>query len=91
MYDRLLSHSASIRSRRCSSPKVSPLRVAAGGGPFYVTVIGNGFTASSSLGAAIPPSAEYGVVMHTGLAAGDGLLVVPNGTRVTACTLSTSP
>lgn len=65
--------------------------MAAGGGPFYVTVIGNGFTASSSLGAAIPPSAEYGVVMHTGLAAGDGLLVVPNGTRVTACTLSTSP
>jgi len=44
-----------------------------------------------NLGAAIPATNEYGVVMYSGLAAGDGLLVVPNGTKVTAFTLSTSP
>ena len=44
-----------------------------------------------NLGAAIPASAEYGVVQYTGLAAGDGLLVVPNGTKVTAYVLSTNP
>ena len=44
-----------------------------------------------NLGAAIPASAEYGVVQYTGLAAGDGLLVVPNGTKVTAYLLSTNP
>ena len=44
-----------------------------------------------NLGAAIPPSDEYGVVQYTGLAAGDGLLVVPNGTKVTAYVLSTNP
>jgi hypothetical protein len=46
---------------------------------------------SKNLGAAIPASTEYGVVMYTGLAAGDGLLVVPNGIKVTAYTLSVSP
>ena len=46
---------------------------------------------SKNLGAAIPATNEYGVVLYTGLAAGDGLLVVPNGTKVTAYTLSTSP
>jgi outer membrane protein assembly factor BamB len=46
---------------------------------------------SQNLGAAIPSSGEYGVVLYTGLAAGDGLLVVPNGTKVTAFVLSTSP
>jgi outer membrane protein assembly factor BamB len=44
-----------------------------------------------NLGAAIPASDEYGVVQYTGLAAGDGLLVVPNGTKVTAYVLSTNP
>jgi outer membrane protein assembly factor BamB len=43
------------------------------------------------LGAAIPSSNEIGVDFYTGLAAGDGLLVVPNGNNVTAFTLSTSP
>ncbi len=46
---------------------------------------------TQSLGAAIPASNEYGVVQYTGLAAGDGLLVVPSGTKVTAFVLSTSP
>jgi outer membrane protein assembly factor BamB len=46
---------------------------------------------NQNLGAAIPATNEYGVVQYTGLAAGDGLLVVPNGTRVTAFVLSTSP
>jgi hypothetical protein len=44
-----------------------------------------------NLGAAIPASDEYGDVQYTGLAAGDGLLVVPNGTKVTAYVLSTNP
>lgn len=46
---------------------------------------------TQNLGAAVPPSTEYGPIMYTGLAAGDGLLVVPSGTKVTAYTLSTSP
>jgi outer membrane protein assembly factor BamB len=46
---------------------------------------------NQNLGAAIPASDEYGVVQYTGLAAGDGLLVVPNGTKVTAYVLSTNP
>ncbi len=44
-----------------------------------------------SLGAAIPSSFQYGSDFYTGLAAGDGLLVVPSGNNVTAFTLSTSP
>ncbi len=46
---------------------------------------------TQNLGAAIPFSANYGGGIYTGLAAGDGLLVVPSGTKVTAYTLSTSP
>jgi outer membrane protein assembly factor BamB len=46
---------------------------------------------SQNLGAAIPASNEYGVVLYSGLAAGDGLLVVPSGTKLTAFVLSTSP
>ncbi len=46
---------------------------------------------NKNLGAAIPATAEYGLVQYTGLAAGDGLLVVPNGTKVTAFVLSTDP
>jgi outer membrane protein assembly factor BamB len=46
---------------------------------------------NQNLGAAIPATQEYGVVQYTGLAAGDGLLVVPNGTKVTAFVLSTTP
>jgi outer membrane protein assembly factor BamB len=46
---------------------------------------------NQNLGAAIPATNEYGVVQYTGLAAGDGLLVVPNGTKVTAFVLSTTP
>ena len=44
---------------------------------------------NKNLGAAIPATAEYGLVQYTGLAAGDGLLIVPNGTKVTAYILST--
>jgi outer membrane protein assembly factor BamB len=66
--------------------------IGSGGGNLYAL---DGTTGqqvwTQSLGAAIPPSTEYGPVMYTGLAAGDGLLVVPNGTKVTAYTLSTSP
>jgi outer membrane protein assembly factor BamB len=46
---------------------------------------------TQNLGAAVPSSSDYGVVIYTGLSAGDGLLVVPSGTKVTAYTLSTSP
>jgi outer membrane protein assembly factor BamB len=46
---------------------------------------------NQNLGAAIPATNEYGEVIYTGLAAGDGLLVVPNGTKVTAFVLSTTP
>jgi outer membrane protein assembly factor BamB len=46
---------------------------------------------TQNLGAAIPAINEFALVIYSSLAAGDGLLVVPNGTRVTAFTLSTSP
>ncbi len=47
---------------------------------------------TKSLGAAIPASPGYAPSLpYTGLAAGDGLLVVPNGTNVTAFVLSTNP
>jgi outer membrane protein assembly factor BamB len=47
---------------------------------------------TKSLGAAIPASPGYAPQLpYTGLAAGDGLLVVPNGTSVTAFVLSSSP
>jgi outer membrane protein assembly factor BamB len=45
---------------------------------------------SKNLGAAIPATDEYNG-QYTGLAAGDGLLIVPNGTKVTAYVLSTNP
>lgn len=44
------------------------------------------------LGAAIPSGAGWGAGLPlSGLSAGDGLLVVPAGTKVTAYTLSTNP
>lgn len=46
---------------------------------------------NQNLGATIPAFNEYSLTEYTGLAAGDGLLVVPNGTKVTAFVLSTSP
>ncbi|HEY1900101.1 MAG TPA: PQQ-binding-like beta-propeller repeat protein [Steroidobacteraceae bacterium] len=46
---------------------------------------------SENLGAPIPANFEDRGTIYTGLAAGDGLLVVPNGTKVTAFTLSSSP
>jgi outer membrane protein assembly factor BamB len=46
---------------------------------------------TQNLGAAIPATNEFQLTQYTGLAAGDGLLVVPNGTKVTAFVLSTSP
>lgn len=46
---------------------------------------------SNNLGAAIPANDEFGNGIYTGLAAGDGLLVVPAGTKVTAFVLSTNP
>jgi len=47
---------------------------------------------TKNLGAAIPASPGYAPQLpYSGLAAGDGLLVVPNGTRVTAFLLSASP
>ena len=66
--------------------------IGSGGGNLYALDAATGQQVwTQSLGAAIPPSTEYGPVLYTGLAAGDGLLVVPNGTKVTAYTLSTSP
>jgi outer membrane protein assembly factor BamB len=66
--------------------------IGSGGGNLYALDATSGAQVwTQNLGAAIPASEEYGVVMYTGLAAGDGLLVVPNGTKVTAYTLSTSP
>lgn len=44
-----------------------------------------------NLGAAIPSTYEGSLGMYSGLAAGDGLLVVPSGTKVTAYLLSASP
>jgi outer membrane protein assembly factor BamB len=44
-----------------------------------------------NLGAAIPSTQEFAQGFQTGLAAGDGILIVPNGNNVTAYTLSTSP
>jgi len=45
-----------------------------------------------NVGAAIPAGAGWGAqIPYSGLAAGDGLLVVPAGSTVTAYTLSTSP
>ena len=45
-----------------------------------------------NLGAAIPSGAGWGAGMPlSGLSAGDGLLIVPAGTSVTAYTLSTNP
>ena len=46
---------------------------------------------TQNLGAPIPSSNPSGTDFYTGLAAGDGLLLVPNGSNVTAFTLSTSP
>jgi len=46
---------------------------------------------TQNLGAAIPATNEYAIVIYSGLAAGDGILVVPNGTQVTAFRLSTAP
>jgi hypothetical protein len=43
------------------------------------------------MGAAIPATNEYGIAIYSALAAGDGLLVAPNGTKVTAFVLSTNP
>jgi outer membrane protein assembly factor BamB len=45
---------------------------------------------TQNLGAAIPANAEYNGT-YTSLAAGDGLLLVPNGTKLTAFVLSTNP
>ena len=66
--------------------------VGSGGGNLYALDATTGKQVwTQNLGAAIPPTNEYGNVIYTGLAAGDGLLVVPSGTKVTAYTLSTSP
>jgi outer membrane protein assembly factor BamB len=46
---------------------------------------------TQNMGAAIPATNEYGIAIYSALAAGDGLLVVPNGTKVTAFVLSTNP
>jgi outer membrane protein assembly factor BamB len=47
---------------------------------------------TKSLGAAIPASPGYvSQLPYTGLAAGDGLLVFPNGTSVTGFVSSSSP
>ena len=46
---------------------------------------------TQNLGAPIPSSNPSGTDFYTGLAAGDGLLLVPNGNNVTAFTLSASP
>jgi outer membrane protein assembly factor BamB len=47
---------------------------------------------TQDLGAALPAGAGWGARMpFSGLSAGDGLLVVPAGTTLTAFTLSTSP
>ena len=64
--------------------------VGSAGGNLYALDAGTGTQVwTKNLGAAIPYTLDYGV--YTGLAAGDGLLVVPNGHKVTAYTLSTSP
>ncbi|HYK99570.1 MAG TPA: PQQ-binding-like beta-propeller repeat protein [Steroidobacteraceae bacterium] len=66
--------------------------IGSGGGNLYALDVTTGQQVwTQSLGAAVPPTNEYGPILYTGLAAGDGWLVVPNGTRVTAYVLSTSP
>jgi outer membrane protein assembly factor BamB len=46
---------------------------------------------TQKLGASMQANSEVSLSMYTGLAAGDGLLVVPAGNTVTAYTLSTNP
>jgi outer membrane protein assembly factor BamB len=46
---------------------------------------------AKSVGAAIAAHSEALLNIYTGLAAGDGLLIVPAGNNVTAYTLSTNP
>ncbi len=63
----------------------------AGGNLYALDATTGAHVWSENLGAAIPYSTDYGVVSYTGLVAGDGLLVVPNGTNVTAYILSSPP
>ena len=66
--------------------------VGSSSGNLYAVDAGTGSQVwTQNLGAPIPSSDPSGTDFYTGLAAGDGLLVVPNGTNVTAFTLSTSP
>lgn len=66
--------------------------VGSGGGNLYALDASTGQQVwTRNLGAAIPPSAEYGSSGTRDWLPGDGLLVVPNGSGVTAYTLSTSP
>jgi outer membrane protein assembly factor BamB len=46
---------------------------------------------AQNMGAAIPAINEHTEIIYSGLAAGDGLLLVPSGTKVTAFLLSTNP
>jgi outer membrane protein assembly factor BamB len=46
---------------------------------------------TQSLGGAVPGSSNEFSYIYSGLSAGDGLLIVPNGNKVTAYTLSNSP
>ena len=46
---------------------------------------------TQTLGGAVSAGSNSYNSVYTGLSAGDGLLIVPNGTKVTAYTLSSSP
>jgi len=66
--------------------------IGSSGGNLYILDATTGQTVlTKNLGAAIPATNEFGTSIYSGLAAGDGIVVVPNGTQVTAFVLSTSP
>jgi outer membrane protein assembly factor BamB len=65
--------------------------VGSSGGNLYAVDATTGLQVWTQSLAPIPSSDPSGSDFYTGLAAGDGLLVVPEGKKVTAFTLSTSP
>jgi len=75
------------------TPASSYVFIGSGSGMLYALNGATGATVwSVNVGAAFPRGAGWGAgIPLTGLAAGDGLLVVPAGTKVIAYTISTNP
>jgi len=75
------------------SPTASYVFIGSSSGVLYGLDAATGATVwSVNVGSAFPSGANWGAgIPLSGLAAGDGLLVVPAGTKVIAYTLSTNP